>query len=120
MMDVAEWFDDIKALLDGNVAANLANRIMQHEDATIAKGEVHGLRYIDGQLMIRTDGGWVTVGAAQTGYTAHFFDYIGYSALTFDLKQYTAFEFDSAIRTSPHNIAVSGINVKPEEMGLEY
>jgi hypothetical protein len=119
--DVQEWFDELKVILDGDVAANLANRITQHETKTVAEHAVHGMRYENGAFMILTETGWVVVGGAQTGYTAAYFDFQLYTALSFNHRQYTAYEFDNVIRTSSgQNIAASGVNVKPEEMDLGY
>lgn len=98
--DVQLWFDELQIVLEGDVATSLANKIMQHENRTVAdNGGVHGIKYESGVLMVLTDEGWAVVGGAQIGFTAQAFDSRRYTALAFDLKRYTAYSFDNAPRT---------------------
>jgi len=100
---IADWFESVTFILDGDIAANLANRITQHEQKNVADTPdgVHGIRFIDGTLQVLTAAGWVIAGGAGSviGYTAGFFDAQHFTAFTFDLRQYTAQQFDTIIRT---------------------
>jgi len=97
-----EWFAALQAILDGDIAANLTDRVLQHENTLVSGGGVHGIRFdpVDGTLQVLIDSGWIIVGSADsvTGYTARYFDVQKFTALDFDFRQYTAHEFDTIIR----------------------
>jgi len=100
---INDWFDSLSAILDGDVAANLTNRILQHEQTLVTSEPdgIHGIRFINDTLQILTPDGWIIVGGvgAIMGYTAGFFDMQHFTAITFDMRNYTAYKFDTTIRT---------------------
>ena len=101
---INDWFDSITTILDGDVAANLANRITQHEQTLVsdAPNGAHGIHLADdGTLRAFREGAWVIVGGvgSVTGYTAGYFNAQHFTAFTFDMRQYTASRFDKIIRT---------------------
>jgi len=97
--DLEAWFADLQALLDGDVAANLATRITQHEARTVGNGGVHGIRYEDGALLVQTADGWIVVGGAVTGFTSLYFNSQAFTAGVFNLRAFTADSFDTVVRT---------------------
>lgn len=104
--DFNTWFSDLQDTLDSNQAANLYNKIDQHEKETTVSNPngVHGMRVgSQGYLQAYLESGWANFIVAngyisiKRGITAGYFDSKNYTAGDFDSLMYTAGEFDNLI-----------------------
>lgn len=98
--DFNTWFTNLKNTLDENQAANLYNKIDNHENNTLtSSGGVHGLRINNGKLQGNMGVGWATLLTIPTGMTASYFDGLGLSVTQFNNLNWTVEDFNNQIMT---------------------